>query len=402
MPMYDDIWEGTSPNAARAFEQYRQSDDFRRSPPAGWDSNGMQQNRTFWDILFGRNRGNGSITSQPLPAPPGGIDMDPTMPFGGPATPPPQAKPATQISSAAELSKKISAMIGGVQEPPPVNFNDFFLSRAALPGFDMRGDTGPRMALANSRGEGAGWAPFDYTAPYPRTSLLPRVDMPTPRPSLSVPSESSPDRLHGRALTPIQRKFDYEKLLPSLSITDEPAAPMSARQLPKVLDYISSLFGGGNSFGGNQYGGSKFGGNQYGLSAMNPFVQRANGGQIPGFMRGGYPDLYDLPIRRAFDSGGESYVGKEYGDSPGREDDVNARLSAREYVVDAETMALLGDGNPDAGAKKMDTFRKNIRKQKGKALAQGKISPNAKKSAAEYLAGNPMGDGLRRRGKDKG
>ncbi len=104
---------------------------------------------------------------------------------------------------------------------------------------------------------------------------------------------------------------------------------------------------------------------------------------------------------RTFDSGGESYVGGHYSDAPGRADDVNAKLSAREYVMDAETMALLGDGNPDAGAKKMDQMRVNIRKHKGKALAQGKISPDAKQAASSYIAGNPMGDGLRRRGREK-
>lgn len=139
----------------------------------------------------------------------------------------------------------------------------------------------------------------------------------------------------------------------------------------------------------------------------SPF-SRADGGAIPGLMRGGYPDLYgvdepdNLPLRPAFDSGGASYVGNEYSDQPGRVDDVNAKLSAREYVIDAETMALLGDGNPDAGAKKMDEFRENVRKHKGKALAKGKISPDAKPAASSYIAGNPMGDGLRRRGREKG
>lgn len=125
-------------------------------------------------------------------------------------------------------------------------------------------------------------------------------------------------------------------------------------------------------------------------------LRSADGGEVPGFMRGGYPELYNRPVRH-FDSGGESYVGGDYGDANGREDNINARLSPREYVMDAETMALLGDGNPDDGAKKMDTLRANIRKHKGKALAKGKISPNAK-AASSYIAGNPMSDGIRRAG----
>lgn len=128
-------------------------------------------------------------------------------------------------------------------------------------------------------------------------------------------------------------------------------------------------------------------------------VMRAGGGEVPGFMRGGYPELRTAPIRHTFDSGGQSYV--DQGEGSGRADNINARLSPREYVTDSETLALLGDGNPDEGARKMDELRANIRKQKGKALAKGKISPDAKKTAAEYLVGDPLGDGLRRRGREK-
>lgn len=70
--------------------------------------------------------------------------------------------------------------------------------------------------------------------------------------------------------------------------------------------------------------------------------------------------------------------------SNGRADDIDAKLSNNEYVIDAETTALLGDGSPDAGAKKLDRMRENIRKHKGKKLSKGKISPNAKE-AEEYL-----------------
>lgn len=63
--------------------------------------------------------------------------------------------------------------------------------------------------------------------------------------------------------------------------------------------------------------------------------------------------------------------------APGRADNIDAKLSENEYVIDAETMALLGDGNPDAGAQKMDEFRESVRRHKGKYLTHGKISPNA-------------------------
>lgn len=70
----------------------------------------------------------------------------------------------------------------------------------------------------------------------------------------------------------------------------------------------------------------------------------------------------------------------------GRSDTIDAKLSPGEYVMDAETMALLGNGSVGAGAKKMDELRSSIRAHKGKALARGKISPNAKSPLA-YMKG---------------
>ena len=72
------------------------------------------------------------------------------------------------------------------------------------------------------------------------------------------------------------------------------------------------------------------------------------------------------------------------GGGTGRSDSIDAKLSDGEYVIDAETVALLGDGSSKAGAKKLDQFRANIRKQKGAALAKGKFSPDAKDPTA-YL-----------------
>ena len=36
-------------------------------------------------------------------------------------------------------------------------------------------------------------------------------------------------------------------------------------------------------------------------------------------------------------------------------------LSPDEYVIDANTMALLGNGSSEAGARRMDEFRKSVR-----------------------------------------
>jgi hypothetical protein len=80
----------------------------------------------------------------------------------------------------------------------------------------------------------------------------------------------------------------------------------------------------------------------------------------------------------------DSYAVK--GAGTGRSDEIPALLSDGEYVIDAETVAMLGDGSSEAGAKRLDDFRINVRKHKGRNLAKGKFSANAKRPE-KYLAG---------------
>jgi len=89
-------------------------------------------------------------------------------------------------------------------------------------------------------------------------------------------------------------------------------------------------------------------------------------GKTPGMARGG-----EFAVR---------------GPGTGRSDSIPANLSDGEYVVDAETVALLGDGSTKAGAQKLDRFRVNVRKHKGRDLAKGRFSVKAKAPEA-YLAG---------------
>jgi hypothetical protein len=72
------------------------------------------------------------------------------------------------------------------------------------------------------------------------------------------------------------------------------------------------------------------------------------------------------------------------GDSGGQDDLIDAKLSDGEYVIDAATVADLGDGNNAAGARKLDNFRRNIREHK----RGGKITlPPRSKSLESYLRG---------------
>lgn len=103
--------------------------------------------------------------------------------------------------------------------------------------------------------------------------------------------------------------------------------------------------------------------------------------RTPGFARGGYPLHYmatmpGLPMR-SYARGGPDFV-QDDGHGSGRSDHVPARLSPGEFVMDAETTAMLGDGDSSAGARKLEQLRQAIRRHKGAALAKGKFSPNAK------------------------
>lgn len=74
------------------------------------------------------------------------------------------------------------------------------------------------------------------------------------------------------------------------------------------------------------------------------------------------------------------------GPGTGRSDEIPAMLSDGEYVIDAETVALLGDGSSKAGADLLDQFRVNVRKDKGRKLARGEFSADAKRPE-QYLKG---------------
>lgn len=70
------------------------------------------------------------------------------------------------------------------------------------------------------------------------------------------------------------------------------------------------------------------------------------------------------------------------GSGSGRADTIDAKLSDGEYVMDAETVAMLGDGSTKEGSRRLDEMREKLRQHKGKAMSKGKFSPNAKSPLA--------------------
>ena len=107
-------------------------------------------------------------------------------------------------------------------------------------------------------------------------------------------------------------------------------------------------------------------------------VNAAQGGSI-GALNAQLPSYYrygQMPMNMA--QGGYASGGLRSVQEDGRSDHIPAMLSDGEFVVDAETVALLGNGSNKAGANRLEQMRKDVRRQKGGALSKGQFSPNAK------------------------
>lgn len=94
-----------------------------------------------------------------------------------------------------------------------------------------------------------------------------------------------------------------------------------------------------------------------------------------------------------FDSTGSGLggLGHVKGPGDGTSDSIalkNAYLSNGEYVIDAPTVSMAGNGSNDAGARVFDRIRSDIRKHGGKSLAKGKQPMTAKQiNVANYMGG---------------
>jgi len=125
-------------------------------------------------------------------------------------------------------------------------------------------------------------------------------------------------------------------------------------------------------------------------SKMQQDAARSNM-SLSQFMAQSWPQItsgaYNMPVVKRARGGPLSQIAyMARGSGSGRDDMIDAKLSDGEYVFDAETVALIGDGSSKMGAQRLDLMRQQIRKQKGKALARGKFSPDAK-SPLSYLRG---------------
>jgi hypothetical protein len=106
-------------------------------------------------------------------------------------------------------------------------------------------------------------------------------------------------------------------------------------------------------------------------------------GMAPPMRKGGLPHVSDVPLtqgRMDFRKGAAVH-----GAGDGQSDDIPAMLADGEYVIDAETVAQIGNGSTKAGAQALDKFREGIRAHKRSAPIN-KIPPKTK-ALTSYLKG---------------
>ena len=103
-----------------------------------------------------------------------------------------------------------------------------------------------------------------------------------------------------------------------------------------------------------------------------------------GAMRkGGLPHASNVPmVEGRYDFRNGSAV---HGEGDGQSDDIPAMLADGEYVIDAETVAQIGNGSTKAGAQALDKFRESIRAHK-RSAPLNKIPPKTK-ALTSYLKG---------------
>jgi len=181
---------------------------------------------------------------------------------------------------------------------------------------------------------------------------------------------------------------------------NQPAMPTQGALMPQQTPFSSSptfRFSGANN--------PLLTGLRQSMPNQQPFMLMPNGTFAPreeistsrqyGYSMGGQPitDNLNVPVsNRPFQNvpavqGRGDYRTGAYveGAGDGQSDDIPAMLADGEYVIDAETVAQLGNGSNKAGAKILDDFRKNIRAHK-RSAPHDKIPPKSK-SALAYLKG---------------
>jgi hypothetical protein len=175
----------------------------------------------------------------------------------------------------------------------------------------------------------------------------------------------------------------------------KPVDPMQNLYSPQPMQQPQQPMGGLSAPGMAPQGMRPQGMQPQGMApqGMNPPGMSSAGmdtqGMMPNTMKpqglrsGGLPAWSQVPVtngRLNFRDGAPVH-----GPGDGQSDDIPAMLADGEYVIDAETVAQIGNGSTKAGAKALDKFREGIRAHKRSAPIN-KIPPKTK-ALTSYLKG---------------
>ena len=166
------------------------------------------------------------------------------------------------------------------------------------------------------------------------------------------------DQLAMAGLTPVETDFDKQVF----TYRDAQGNILTTEEALRRIQEASQSFGPG----GQQVAS----GVRAGFDRVDDPVLSASGGLI-GMAYGGSMPMNDMDVKY------KGFSGIVGGRGDGMEDNVympivegesgqqvaTLAVSPKEYVVDANTMSLLGNGNPDEGAEIMDQTVKDIRKK---------------------------------------
>jgi hypothetical protein len=160
-------------------------------------------------------------------------------------------------------------------------------------------------------------------------------------------------------------------------------------------------------------GGGGMGGWQGGINPGGPMTSPAQPAQpaAPPPTATAQPMPADAPRPLLFARGGPSNPYEAYGQNPGSQDPgnpyighvkgpgdgtsdsirlKNAFLSNGEFVMDAPTVSMIGNGSNDSGAKWLEGLRKHVRVHGGKSLVKGKQPMDTSDAASAYAYGGAM------------
>ena len=247
----------------------------------------------------------------------------------------------------------------------------------------------PATPSATGSGGALPTATTTAATPTQQTSTTQSTAAPAATPAVAPLSYLTPTMLAGAPVTPqmTAQVAQLKQLYPQLQgVSDKILSSLIASEPKTAADNSSQLMSSGLSSMANTSPSTASRGSlvgqdansnlmQAGLSMLNPGSSLAT----PHFAKGGHVEDH-IP---EFITGATGHYVKGRGD--GQSDDIPAMLADGEYVFDADTVAALGNGSSDAGAKALDKMRESIRKHK-RAAPVNKIPPKAK-SPLEYFKG---------------